>query len=279
MKALFIYNPNSGHHLIKRKLNYIIQELSPCFDSFDVVASKSKEHFVECINNCSKYDALIVSGGDGTINMAVNALGKLDKKPILGIIPLGTINDCVKNFNNPSKIKKAVKAIKEKNTKQVDIIKVNDQYVCYVAAVGAYSDIPYITGNKAKKIFGRSAYYFHAIPRLFKKIRLKGKIILPEKEIDFVTPFIMIMNGKRMGGFTINKKAEINDGYAEIYYAKPGIFNSLPKYFFTRSRLLRIPFTEATVEVSDYPWDLDGEIGPNGKIHVKILHNFLTIFS
>ena len=84
MKALFLYNPSSGHRLKDKKLAYIKNELLKTYDEVDLVISTSKEHFInECQRAYGNYDALIFSGGDGTFNMVVNALKDSVNKPIL----------------------------------------------------------------------------------------------------------------------------------------------------------------------------------------------------
>ena len=46
-------------------------------------------------NNVDKFDRIVVSGGDGTLNEAVKGLVEFDadKRPCLGYIPTGTTND------------------------------------------------------------------------------------------------------------------------------------------------------------------------------------------
>ena len=279
MKALLLYNPNSGHHRIKKKLNYIKKELLPCFSSLDIVESNSKEHFIEMIaQSCGQYDYLIICGGDGSLNLTINELSKHDNRPILGIIPFGTLNDGVKNLNNPKTLKRSLMLIKEKCVKKVDIIKVNEFYSSYVVTCGAYSDLPYIVGNIEKRIFGRFAYYFHAIPKVFKKYSVSGIITIGEKEVPFIAPFIMILNGQRMGGFRINKKSKINDGKVEIFYSSEGVFNSLLNYFIFRKKLIMISASKFSIKLDkNKQWEIDGEIGPVGNIEVEVLPNFLSI--
>ena len=52
----------------------------------------------------SNYDAIIFSGGDGTVNDVVNAVMKLDKQPILGYLPSGTCNDFARSLKKRKKL-------------------------------------------------------------------------------------------------------------------------------------------------------------------------------
>lgn len=282
MKALLIYNPQSGHHKIEKKLPHIIDELKEVYSKLDVVPSSSKEDFIKCLEkSIASYDDYIICGGDGTINMAVNVVAKYSVRPNLAFLPFGTLNDGVRNLECPSTLKKAIQAIKIHHVKEVDIAQINDNtYFSYCASIGAYSDIPVKTRNKNKKILGRVAYYFAAVPLLFKKVRLKGIITVDNKDMPFETPFIVILNGKKMGGFKINKKSSINDGKIEVLYGRNGLFNSLPQYFINKKKITRLSLDEFSLQVdSEYFWNIDGEATSYKSINIKVLHNFLKIIS
>ncbi len=281
MKVLFIYNPVSGHRNIKRKVKYVTKHLAPYYDRFDVVASLSTNHFRQTIYQASsRYDLLLISGGDGTINMAINIIARLEHRPVLGFIPLGTINDAVKNFGNPTRFKKAVNLIKDSYVKDVDIIKVNNRYVSYVSCCGAFSDIPYSTSVRAKKLFGKLSYYFKAIPRFFKKQEVHGYIIANDKRKMFRSSFLLILNGSMMGGFKINKGGSNDDGYVDILFTNPGHFNSVFKYFFRKKSITRIRAKSGSIMVnSNVIWDFDGEVGSKGRLNFEVLPKYLSILT
>ena len=279
MNAIFIYNPLSGHHINKRKINYAKTQLEKRFQNIELVASLSADHFRHVIkNSCGKYDVLIIAGGDGTINMALNIIAKETNRPILCIIPHGTVNDGIRNIGGSPNFKKSIKNIVNNSPKDIDIFSVNNHYCLYVAATGAYSDLSYITPNKDKLIFGKFAYYFRAIPRFFHKIRINGKVRFEGKEITFTSPFILILNGKRMGGFTINKSSKLDDGKIELYLAKSSFGNSLPKYFLRRNSIPKYSLENFTIELdSKCAWDFDGEKYEAGNVEVKVLKKHLKV--
>ena len=43
--------------------------------------------------NSDEYDSVVCVGGDGTLNITVNEVMKLENKPVIGYIPAGTTND------------------------------------------------------------------------------------------------------------------------------------------------------------------------------------------
>ena len=113
---MFIYNPNSGLQKINNRLSYIVETLLTKYSVVDVFKSQNKEDFIKkCQESCGVYDTLIFAGGDGTFNMVVNALANKENKPILGVLPTGTINDAAKNFGIKRNLKKALKIILKQN--------------------------------------------------------------------------------------------------------------------------------------------------------------------
>ena len=146
MNALFLLNKSSGRGRAHKKKNYIVDRLSDIFDSVEVIESESYEHFMRSAKEaCGKYDAIIFAGGDGTFNMIANAISDEPKRPILGVIPTGTVNDAAKIFGVKRSIRQAIKIIKNQKIRKFDIGKINDKYFVFAAAVGAYADIPYKT--------------------------------------------------------------------------------------------------------------------------------------
>lgn len=280
MKALFIYNKTSGKGVIYKKKDFIISSLKETYSTLDVIESLSEEHFIKvCKDACGKYDAIIFSGGDGTFNMITNAIAEEENRPILGVIPTGTINDAAKNFGVSKNIKKALKIIKTQKVRQFDIGKLNDKYFVFTAAIGAYADIPIVTTKKEKKKFGPLAYYFRAFPTFFKWIKIEGKIEIDGVSYDYKTPFVLIMNSSHVGGFKINPKSNINDGKMDIFISRPSIFNSLLHYLFFRKRIKHYLGSNIRIKVNvdDY-WDIDGEKGPKGDANISVLTNHLSIY-
>lgn len=282
MNALFLLNKSSGHGLSDKKKKFIISELGEVFSPVTMIESKSKKHFIETAQkSCGQYDVLVIAGGDGTVNMVVNAIADQKKRPILGLLPTGTLNDAAKIVGVRRGIRKALKIIKEQKTKRIDIGKLNDAYFVYIAVIGAYADIPYTTKKNKKTRVGPLAYYFKAVPKVFQKKRVKGTITFEDGTSSvFEAPFIMVMNGTHVGGFNINPKSDSFDGEMDLFWTEPTIFNSLLRYLLFRHKIHRYKFKEITITTDcEDSWDLDGEKGPTGDAKIKVISEHLEIFS
>jgi diacylglycerol kinase family enzyme len=66
-----------------------------------------KEISIYLANNCSRFELVIVFGGDGTLNEALNGLMNKTHRPKLLYVPTGTVND----FGHYLKIPKDFKGV------------------------------------------------------------------------------------------------------------------------------------------------------------------------
>lgn len=281
MKALFLYNPNSGRGFLKKNVDYIYNNLKDNFSIFDVYASKSKEDFINtCKNSGLNYDVLLFAGGDGTFNMVINALANEDKKPILGVFPTGTVNDAAKNFNIFRGIKKNCKTIKNNVIKEFDILKINNNYGVFVAAVGQYANIPYIVKREKKKFVGALAYYFNAIPKIFKKSKYEFELEVNDRKMSIKSSFLLVMNSSRVGGFKINYHSDNSDGKMDIMYTEGGAFNGLLRYLFKSKKVKTISTDKAIIKTNcNDMWDIDGEAYPSGNVEINVINQAFKIFA
>ena len=280
-KALLLYSSHSGHGQMLVHHDKIIDGLKKAFDVVDEAKTESAEIGREvAIKACGVYDALIVAGGDGTFYNIVNALSNQENPPTLGYINNGTIGDIGRNFGIGGGYKKALKVIQEGKAVPFDVCQANDGYFGYVAAIGVYADIPYITPRKEKKAFGKISYYWWALRQVFTSKKIHAWIEADGVKYEQDVPFVLLMNGRNVGGFLVNTYGNIFDGKIELYLSKPSIFNSLLQYLFHRWTIKRISCKEVTIRTSSEDcWDLDGERGPTGELHVKVLPSRLKIYS
>ena len=138
-KCLFIYNPESGKGKIKSKEDFIVSRLSKKYD-VEVVHSQYAGNISKVLLERGEEFALIVgAGGDGTLNEIVDCIMRLDKKPLLGYIPSGTVNDVAHSLYIPRNAKKAVDCILNGQPYSHDIMKINDRYGIYVCAAGLFT--------------------------------------------------------------------------------------------------------------------------------------------
>ncbi len=220
---LLIVNPKAGKGTIKRKLPKIIKNFEKRGYEAKTVYTKVDYKPSDILkDNNKEWDLIVCCGGDGTLNELINAVMKLDKKPQIGFIPLGTMNDFARTIKLSTKKTFLAKNIDEGNIIPSDIGTFNNGYFNYVVAFGAFTPVSYVTSHKLKRRFGKLAYFIVAL-RYLNKIR--GYKLTIEAEGEKVTDefiFGSISNSKSIGGFEWFKRSgvKINDGEFEMLFIK-----------------------------------------------------------
>lgn len=273
-KMLFLFNIKAGTSAIRPKVGDIIEIFTK--GGYDVLAHPSQsptdiEDFIKARGH--EFDIVVICGGDGSLNDTINGLMSLDDPPPLGYIPTGTMNDFAASHQLNNNMLVAASDIVHGTLAYTDVGCFNCRYFSYVAAFGAFTDVAYDTPQASKNIFGKSAYIFEGIKRLPTLSSYHVKVECEEMETEGDYVFGMTSNAMTVGGFKMNKKAEIsmNDGYFETILVKKGIsdfFNAQMmlhavvqgvennKFItYVRTKKVKLTFDEPV------SWTLDGEFG------------------
>lgn len=81
-------------------------------------------------------DAIVIGGGDGTVNNAANAAAGTDV--VLGVLPLGTFNHFAGELGIPDDLSEAVGGVAAGEVRQVDVGEVNGRVFVNNSLLGAY---------------------------------------------------------------------------------------------------------------------------------------------
>ena len=96
--------------------------------------------------------AIVVAGGDGTINTVASACVAA-KRP-LGLVPAGTFNYVARNLGVPTEVSQAVSVIVNGGIRQVDIGEINGRIFLNNAGIGLYAQM-LERREQDKRRFGR----------------------------------------------------------------------------------------------------------------------------
>lgn len=289
-KILIYYNPFSGSGVFKNNLDYIIGRCQDAgFQAVPIRASKGKvidKTFAEI--NQEEYSRIIVGGGDGTVNLCVNAMIKHDINLPLAILPSGTANDFAYYFGLPSDIKELMDIALGDVTSPADVGKVNDKVFINVAAMGALVDVSQKTDPNLKNSLGIVAYYLTAMSELPQVRPLAVTLTTPDEVYEEEIYFMVVMNGESAGGFRkLNPESSINDGKLDVIaFLKMPIVEFAPLLIeVLRGRhpqnkhVLYFQTDNLVMESeADIGTDIDGEHGEKLPLNFSVLHNRLSIY-
>ena len=281
MKVLYLYSDKTGIAKSERKVEKLNNKLRSIYSDITIKKTENIGDFEKNVRDSAGiFDILIIAGGDGTVKLAVTVLMGIpkDKRPALGYIPTGTVNDAGKAVGYRGSIRQALKVLKAGATDVVDVCKVNNEYFTFVCAAGAFSDISYVVKRGSKKILGRLAYYFYALSQVFKRREIEAEVEIKDQTFTVKTPFMLIMNSRNVGGFPVNFDYSVKDGLVEVYITKPGLFNGLLHYAFfkVKTTKLRVDHIKVTLKGDDY-WCFDGERGDKKSVEISVLKQELKV--
>ncbi len=173
---LFVYNPCAGKAKIRGKLCDIIDIFAKEGYEITVYPTQREGDAVRAVMNKKKrYDLLVCSGGDGTLDEAVNGMVRCSKKIPIGYIPAGSTNDFAMSLGLPKDMCKAAEVIVSGKDYPCDIGAFNDKCFVYIAAFGLFTDVSYETSQEIKNVLGHMAYLLEGVKRIssIKSYKLK----------------------------------------------------------------------------------------------------------
>jgi diacylglycerol kinase (ATP) len=242
MKILVIYNPQAGGGRAKVLLPDISAYIEEKGLHAQIVTTEYSGHAVEIAAKAKldDYDAIIASGGDGTLFEVLNGYYQnpiqisKENKPPIGLIPNGTGNAFMKELKlSATDWKKAIDIIAQNNPRMIDVGKfiTEDKTYHFLNIVGMGFVTEIAEASIPLKWMGNTAY---TVATLLKMIFLKSQkmtIEIDGKCLERDGIFVEVANSQYTGTtFFIAPEAEIDDGKLDII-----ILNKI-----SRLRLLKV---------------------------------------
>lgn len=290
-KVLLFYNPNSGNGLFKRNLDVIVERFQEKdLQIVPVRASKGKK-IMEFFQDMDpkEYRQMIVAGGDGTINVAVNAMLKSGKNIPITIFPAGTANDFASYFNLPKEIDKMIEIALSNKGKLVDVGVCNDKYFINVAALGNLVDVSQKTDPTLKHTFGLLAYYMKGASEIVNLKAIPVTLTTPEAVYEEEMYCMLVMNGVSAGGVKkVSPESDIQDGKLNVIVFKkmpvvdilPTLFSVLNGQHIEKKSVLTFETDELLIESPEHvSTDVDGEHGEKLPLKFTVLKKELKVIT
>ncbi len=286
-KCILIYNPVCGKKDFQHKIDYVVSRMQQEGFEVDVEPTKHTKHAISIARDaCHKqYDLMIISGGDGTFHECINGIAEMPNKPKIGYIPSGTACDLANTLRIPKNIDKALDIILNGVTVKMDVVKSNIGYFIYVAAIGTYVDISYITDSKLKKRLGYLAYLITGVKEFFTIPMIKTKIEHDNGTHDGYYSLIMIVNSKRVAGFNIIEKPQLDDGKVDVVlYKYIPFFNNILYFISFVITPKVIPGVKKfrtthlnVISNHNHKWNMDGEEAIRGSLTVDVQKQLIEV--
>lgn len=290
MKALICYNPFSGKQNFEKHLNYVIKRLKTKYDEVKVYRSLYEKTITTYIKGFgNSFDLIIVVGGDGSLNEAINGLMTLVKRPPLAYIPMGTVNDVGHLLKLKKNIRGVLNIILKGKTTKMDVGKIEDRYFAYGCGIGKFTNVSYDVSMKLKKKFGRLAYFIEAAKHLQTTEKMNLKIYCNDEEISEDFYVVLILNSARIAGFRPHRviKPKLNDGIFDLTLVSKAmmrlsIYNLLLFFLFGEHYKKGLKYRKMTtcriVSEEEIPYNVDGEYAFSKKeVTIEVIKEAISI--
>ena len=287
-KAMVIINPTSGG---EQALNYKEKIENKAKEYFEVVETRITEkaldatHFAEEAAK-EKYEAVIVFGGDGTVNEVISGIAEKEYIPKLGIIPGGTGNLITKLVQIDQDIDKAIESLDFNLTNKIDIGKANDHYFGYIFSVGSLPEAIHNVEIEDKTKFGMFAYAINTVKSVIRDEVFNIKVETENGNYEGDASQVLVL----LSNYFSDKKIfdENKVGYANILILKDAsIFSKLSlipdllkgdvvendSIEYIKAKMIKI---SSDIEIES---DIDGDQSDDLPVEIKVLGNHIEIYS
>ena len=278
---LFVYNPRSGMQTgmtVGKKLNDIMNLCTAA--GYDVICHPTQTRG-DCLETVKRLgntvDRVIVAGGDGTLNEAVNGFLSAGITSPFGYIPCGSTTDFSHSVGIPVQIMKAARTALEGVPFAYDAGLMNDRWFTYVAGFGAFTDVTYTTPRETKNALGYFAYLISGAASLPNITPVHIRYESQEKIGDGDYILGLISNTLQVAGMKniLPRDISLDDGLLEVLLVKNPrnpielnkILTSVMKRDFGADCFDYFKTAEISLSCDEpLSWTLDGE---NGGAHTK----------
>ena len=287
-KAMLIINPTSGG---EKALDYKEKLENKAKEYFEYVETKITEKAKDATafaEEASKenYEAVIVFGGDGTVNEVISGIAEKDYIPKLGIIPGGTGNLITKLLEISQDIDEAIDQLDFNKTNAIDIGKANKSYFGYIFSVGSLPEAIHNVEIEDKTKYGVLAYAINTIKSVIKDEAFNIKIETENGSYEGEASQVLVL----LSNYYADKKIfeDNKDGYANILILKNASIISklslipdlLKGDIVENDNIEYIKAKDITISSdTKLESDIDGDRSDDLPVKITVLGNHIEIYS
>lgn len=172
----------------------------------------------------SDTDAVVLGGGDGTLNSGAMVLagGNRQLKP-LGILPLGTLNHFAKDLGIPMDLDEAVQTVVAGHVRVVDLGDVNGRVFLNNSSIGIYPEVIREREEiQHRGLASKWAAMVHAVLNQLRRFPMVTVTLrLPERVLRVTSPLVFVGNNRyETNLLRIGRRAQVDGAELFLYVAR-----------------------------------------------------------
>lgn len=286
MKTRLIVNPVSGRDQAPDHLPFLNERLREAFGHIEIAMTIGEGDGEEVARRAVAEGCthIIVAGGDGTLNEALNgvaATGALERVTF-GLIPLGTGNDFAGLLGMPDDPQAAAEAIAARRERRVDLGVLNDRVFVNASAGGFLAEVSDALTPGLKTVTGRLAYIIAGAGVLGSFDPPAAEVTVGEEEFHARHYQLFVMcNGPTIGGgHRVAPRARVDDGLLDAVFVEASSKTDLVAILRLMSKGEHLDETLVTYrqfETAELVFDrlikvnTDGEVGETDRCRYRVM--------
>ena len=287
-KIMLIINPTSGGEKALDYKDKLENKAKKYFEQVDTRITQKAQDATNFAEEASQehYDAVLVFGGDGTVNEVISGIAERDYIPKLAIIPGGTGNLITKLLEINQDIDGAIDELDFNSTNKIDIGKSNGNYFGYIFSIGSLPEAIHNVGIEDKTKFGMLAYAINTMKSVVTDQAFN--ITVETENGNYIGPASHVL--VLLANYFADKKIfdEDKDGYANVLILKDASILSklsvIPDLLkgdvvendhieYIKARRIKIS-SDTELET-----DVDGDKSDDLPVEIKVLGQHIQVYS
>lgn len=283
--VVLLYNSHSGKKTFASHLDTIIGRFQDAgLQIIPFKITREPEPIAAFLNSLNKdsVSKVLIAGGDGSVDICINAMIQADYHAPIAILPTGTANDMAHHLEIPSTLDGMLNIALSSYTIPLDIGEINGKYFVNEASLGSIIEVSQKTDQRVKNTLGMLGYYLQGIQMIPEIKPFNVKVTINGETSEKKIFMMFIMNGSVIGGFKdVSPKASVHDGKLDVLIFKdcpPLEFLNTVNLFLRRTHF-KSPYVEfirtdnilIETEKKNTGVDIDGEKGPEFPLDIRLL--------
>ena len=287
-KIMLIINPTSGGEKALDYKEKLENKAKKYFEQVDTRITQKAQDATNFATEASRehYEAVLVFGGDGTVNEVISGIAEKDYIPKLAIIPGGTGNLITKLLEINQDIDGAIDELDFNSTNKIDIGKSNGNYFGYIFSIGSLPEAIHNVGIEDKTKFGMLAYAINTMKSVVTDQAFNIQVETENGNYIGEASHVLVL----LTNYFADKKIfdDDKDGYANVLILKDASILSklsvIPDLLkgdvvendhieYIKARRIKIS-SDTELET-----DVDGDKSDNLPVEIKVLGQHIQVYS
>jgi YegS/Rv2252/BmrU family lipid kinase len=213
-RILIIHNPVSGRRRAPL-LDAVLQRLraAGCMVALCRTERRGDAERLAADASPDRYDAVVVAGGDGTINEVLNGMAASTLP--LGLIPMGTANVLAAELDLPSSADGIARTLLDGRRKRIDLGLASGRRFAMMAGVGFDAHVVRGIDPRIKRAVGKGAYIWQSLVEMMRYRPQRFSVTLDGARYDAASA--VFANGHYYAGrFTCAPAARLTDACLHV---------------------------------------------------------------